>query len=341
METHREMNNWLRDAVALPIAFAQVREDPRLDIECCRQLPSGANVVMIASGGDTAVCLARMRLSRLVLVDMNPAQLALTRCKLHLARHSTREGALEWLGHRPSERRESVGNLLATLGLHHDALGPLQFVADRGPDYSGRYEVLFAALRVRMGRNWRNEPLTMEAAFAEVMSLENLVALFGNEATQNPKQPFHEHFTQRSRVALSRPFANENPFLSQLFSGSFARGFEYDWMQEKSWTPLLVEPEFVHSRMRDALEQITAGSVDFVHLSNILDWLAPDEAVAVLQSAHRVLKSGGKVLLRQLNSGLDIPALPSDFLWDTASGRDMAARDRSFFYPEIHLGAKR
>ena len=335
------MSDWLRDAAALPIAFAHVREDPRRDMECCRRLQSGATVVMIASGGDTAVCLARMPLARLVLVDMNPAQLALTRCKLHLARHSTRNHALEWLGHRPAERRESIEKLLATLGLPGDALGPLQFVADRGPDYCGRYEVLFAALRARLGYHWAGKPRALDVAFGGVMSLENLVALFGNEATQNPRVPFAEHFAARSRIAFSRPFAHENPFVSQLFSGSFSRGFEYDWLLENSWTPLLVEPEFVRAKMRDALDQLAPGSVDFVHLSNILDWLAPGEAAAVLQSAHRVLKPDGMVLIRQLNSSLDIPNLPSGFLWDVEAGRSMESRDRSFFYPEIHLGMRR
>ncbi len=335
------MKDWIRDAAALPIAFAQVREDPRLDMECCRDLPSGPTVVMIASGGDTAVCLSRMLLGRLLLVDMNPAQLALTRCKLHLARHSTREQALEWLGHRPAERREWIGTLLTTLGLPDDALGPLQFVASRGPDFSGRYEVLFAALRARLGYHWASKPRALDAAFGGIMSLENLVALFGNEATQNPRVPFSEHFAARSRIAWDRPFSHENPFLSQIFGGSFAPGFEYDWLLENSWTPLLVEPEFVRSRMLDALDELAPGSVDFVHLSNILDWLAPDEAVAVLQSAHRVLKPGGLVLIRQLNSSLDIPHLPSGFLWDLEAGRAMESRDRSFFYPEIHLGMKR
>ena len=93
--------------------------------------------------------------------------------------------------------------------------------------------------------------------------------------------------------------------------------------------------------MRDALDELAPGSVDFAHLSNILDWLVPEEAAAVLQSAHRVLKPGGLVLIRQLNSSLDIPHLPSGFLWDVEAGRAMESRDRSFFYPEIHLGMKR
>ena len=49
------------------------------------------------------------------------------------------------------------------------------------------------------------------------------------------------------------------------------------------------------------------GSYDFVHLSNILDWLSPEEARATLDVAHAALRPGGWVLIRQLNSTLDIP----------------------------------
>ena len=350
------MSDWLCRAAGLPIAFSQVREDPRIDMECCRQLPPGAVVVMIASGGDTAACLAKLPLGRLVLVDMNPAQLALTRCKLHLAGTATREEALEWLGHRSLSVEERSGRIAATLkslDFAADALGPLGTVALVGPDFAGRFEFLFAALRDRLApissdiRGWleSESPVTIpadsefEAAFADVMSLENLVTLFGREATQNPRKPFADHFAERARIGFSKSSPRDNPFLWQIFSGSFPPDVAWDWLADMSG--LRANVVFTQGRMKEALDCISEGSVDFVHLSNILDWLAPVEATDVLVSAHRVLKPGGRVLIRQLNSSLDIPALPCGFQWDAASGAAMEARDRSFFYPAIHLGQKR
>ena len=329
------MNDWVSEAAALPIAFAQVREDPRLDLACCRRrLPENATVVMIASGGDTAVCLARLPLARLILVDMNPAQLALTRCKLHLAKHAERKQALAWLGHSfLPVPEEQLTSLFAEVGLPMDALGRLGVVAANGPDFSGRYEFLFAALRARL----REQP---ETAFEDVMSMGNLVALFGKEATQNPRVPFAQHFSQRLADAFARQASGENPFLSQMLYGCFPAGVAWDWLSEESWTPLCVEPEFVQARMHDALEALPAESVDFVQLSNILDWLSPAEATELLRSAHRVLKPGGLALIRQLNSSLDIPNLASGFHWEVEAGRGMVLCDRSFFYPEIHLGRK-
>ena len=80
---------------------------------------------------------------------------------------------------------------------------------------------------------------------------------------------------------------------------------------------------------------------DFCHLSNILDWLSPDEAHATLEVARSALRPGGWVLIRQLNSTLEIPSLGPGFSWQSAESQALHARDRSFFYRALHLGRKR
>jgi S-adenosylmethionine-diacylglycerol 3-amino-3-carboxypropyl transferase len=91
--------------------------------------------------------------------------------------------------------------------------------------------------------------------------------------------------------------------------------------------------------MAEALEAAPA-SFDFVHLSNILDWLSPEKARATLELAWRALRHGGRTLIRQLNSVLDIPSLGPMFHWLTPEANDLHARDRSFFYRALHLGRK-
>ncbi len=77
---------WVKDAAQYPLAFAQVREDPLLDewaIDAINK--SDMNLLMIASGGCTAAYLAtKNNIQTIDLVDINPAQLALTKYKLHL-----------------------------------------------------------------------------------------------------------------------------------------------------------------------------------------------------------------------------------------------------------------
>jgi S-adenosylmethionine-diacylglycerol 3-amino-3-carboxypropyl transferase len=334
---------WALEAARLPLAFAQVREDPRLDVRLARHLPPDAEVVMIASGGETLVELARLLLRRIHAVDVNPAQLALARVKCYLADAGSPSEAAALLGHAPLERlvrRESVSGILDRMGLSPEVFGEADFWAETGLDHAGRYERCFAELRRAMPV-WRDRfPVeALDEALVKVMSLTNLVALFGEGATQNPRQPFHAHFAERTRVALQRSDAGRNPFLRQMYNGCFAPGPAYDWLE--SAAPLNAEILWHQGAMDAVLEGLPARSVDLVHLSNILDWLNPEEARRTLDAVSRVLKPGGQVLIRQLNSTVAPMELAPDISWNETLGREMESVDRSFFYPDLLTGSRR
>jgi S-adenosylmethionine-diacylglycerol 3-amino-3-carboxypropyl transferase len=334
-ETHSATPDaWAIEAAKLPLAFAQVREDPRLDVELAQTLPADATVVMIASGGETLVQLARLPLRRIHAVDMNPAQLALSRLKLHLAAHASADDATRILGHEDMpQRSEALLRLCDELAIPADSFGPPDFVALHGPDHAGRYERCFAELR-RVKSNGAD----LDESLRQVMSLPNLTTLFGHEAAQNPRRPFDEHFAWRTRVALERADAQTNPFLRQMYSDTFAPGHRYDWLQTQG-TPQ-AEVVYQKGRMREVLESLPPASADMVHLSNILDWLSPEQAAQTLAAASHALKPGGRVILRQLNSSLDMDALAGDIVWDHPLGQAMEQRDRSFFYPQILIGRR-
>lgn len=353
---------WAVAAARMPLAFAQVREDPRLDMELASKLPPGATVAMIASGGETAACLGRLPL-RLHLVDMNPAQIALARLKWQLAGEGNASAAAGLLGHAPlppAERWRLLGERLAGMGLAADIFGPEEVVAAVGPDHAGRYEFTFAALRERLApwvslldESLRSElpmdlegsPLgdAMDAAFADVMKLENLVCFFGEGATRNPRMPFSQHFAERTHGAFRRMPPATNPFLWQILAGAFPGRTPYDWLGNVSKGGLHPDAtaDWHHGKMDVVLDSLPAGSANLVHLSNILDWLSPVDGQAVLVKVARVLKPGGRVIIRQLNSTLDIPSIESGLGWDPETGRGMEERDRSYFYPQLHIGRKR
>src|SRR5262245_2020250 len=142
---------WVLKAANLPVAFAQVREDPLIDLWVARQLSGDARMVLIASGGCTATFLvAAPKVTWLHLVDPNPAQLALSRLKLRLLQTSAPADRLALLGHASlpaAERQTRLEAELSALSLPPDVFGPATFVAEVGADYAGRYECVFAELR--------------------------------------------------------------------------------------------------------------------------------------------------------------------------------------------------
>jgi Protein of unknown function (DUF3419) len=360
MEPH-----WLEEAAALPVAFALVREDPLLDRAVLGRCGPAAHVIMVASGGCTAALLATApNIGQLHLVDPNPSQLALARLKLDLLGTAAPADRLALLGHAPlpaEERRVRLAAILNRLGLAEDALGPLDLVARVGPDHAGRYERLFACLRDALREQddemdallrlhdpeeqaRRVAPGTglgqaLDETYDRVLALPNLVRLFGEGATQNPVEPFARHFARRTRATLATLPAADNPYLWLMLRGRLPDDASLPWLE----LPLIehVPPiTFTRAFMDEALTTADPGRYDLVHLSNILDWLAPDEARHTLGLAWRALKPGGWVLVRQLNSTLDIPSLGQVFSWHEDEARDLHLRDRSFFYRTLHLGRK-
>lgn len=357
------LSPWVADAARLPVAFAQVREDPRIDASVVARAGDRARVCMVASGGCTAAVLATdPQVARLHLVDANPAQLALTRLKLRLLTSADCPERLRLLGHSPATpeaRSAGLAEHFTALGLPADAVGPAEVVARLGPDHAGRYERCFAALRdefcdalaeleavlalpdppEQARRVAPDTPLgrALDAALDAAMSLPNLVALFGEGATQNPVEPFARHFGRRIRHALATLPAATNPFLWQMLLGRYPHEHPADWLALPRPAAL---PPFTYERafMADALRAARA-EFDVVHLSNILDWLSPAEAAATLDAAAGALAPGGWVVIRQLNSTLDIPAAGPMFAWDDT--RERHASDRSFFYRQLHIGRKR
>lgn len=355
---------WVAEIGSLPVAFAQVREDAALDQWVVSRLNANAAVVMVASGGCTAAALASMpQVSRLHLVDPNPAQIALARLKLRLAANRDHDRRLALLGHKfmpVAERRAQLEAELSALGLPAGVLGPVDFVATSGPDHAGRYERLFAKLREALSavrgeldemlqlrdpaeQSRRAAPETplgraLDSAFDSVMALPNLVALFGEAATRNRIDPFSAHFARRTRHAFATLPAADNPYLWQMLAGRFPADGVHPWL---ALCPPKQEPEILWSvaAMSEVL-QAAPGAHDLVHLSNTLDWLSPDEAHETLELAWSALRPGGFVFVRQLNSNLDVQAAGGRFEWQREAARSLHGRDRSFFYRGLHLGRK-
>jgi S-adenosylmethionine-diacylglycerol 3-amino-3-carboxypropyl transferase len=365
LESEAAPEPWVFDVATMPVAFSQVREDSALDQWVVEQLAGNVDVLMVASGGCTAAALAAMpQVARLHIVDPNPAQIALSRLKLRLLEVAEPAERLALLGHRPMSATERLSRLsteLNALSLSANALGPIEIVAAQGPDHVGRYEALFSKLRDALSerseelsavlqlrdpieQSQRVAPATefgraLDIAFDSVMALPNLVGLFGEAATRNRCEPFSRRFARRTRHILATQPAAENPYLWQMLQGRFPDSCAYLWLTAPQ-PRRMPEVTCSISDMTTALKRQNEA-VNFVHLSNILDWLSREEARSILDLTWQALRPGGWTFIRQLNSNLDIPSLGAGFEWQNEAARMLHNRDRSFFYRKLDLGKKR
>ncbi len=355
-----QKESWLQAAMRLPLGFSQVREDALLDLKVAELAGSDADICIVASGGCTAAYLAARGAARsLCLVDPNPAQLNLSKLKLHLLQTSSPEARLSLLGHKQMNGEQRLSNLLveaAKANVEIESIAPASLVAALGLDYCGRYERLFAQLQETLAPYGDEivellahtapcqQTLLTEAtplgraldnAFAKTFALPNLVALFGTSATSNAAMPFARHFRQRLQIALQSMPAHNNPYLHQMLTGKYPQSELAPWLTLDR-TKIGTEIELVHSDMLSVLQN--KSKLDLIYLSNILDWLNPNEAQSTLKAAFDALRPGGHVFIRQLNSNLNISAY-AGFHW-SEQAEILHRTDRSFFYQHLHLGVK-
>ncbi|HXF90822.1 MAG TPA: DUF3419 family protein [Candidatus Nitrosotenuis sp.] len=358
----RENNQWLKVAEQFPVAFSQVREDGRLDEQLIRSLGrSSLKGIMIASGGCLATQLVSSQLfSSLVLVDMNPAQLALTRLKFQLLEQEEPDFRLALLGHAPMHSGERAYYLQKFCKSHDYPLtifGDPLVVSELGLDYCGRYELLFYRLQQELAPiskllepllqmdnpHQQSDYLTdhsaivcaLEQALTTTMALPNLVQLFGSQATQNAVRPFAKHFFEQTLYALQQFPARQNPYLWQFLATSFPPSLFYDWLTLPK-QPTITLLTYQCMSMVEALDASTE-KFDFIHLSNILDWLNEEEAHQLLSRVFAALNSGGVLMIRQLNSALNPMMIYPSKTWQERLATDLHRQDRSFFYPKLYV----
>ena len=91
--------------------------------------------------------------------------------------------------------------------------------------------------------------------------------------------------------------------------------------------------------MQDYLAQIDV-QFDYIHLSNVLDWLTVEEARALLELTWNRLKPEGYTLIRQLNSDIPIRTLGERFTWLDEESDTLHREDLSYFYRGVHCGRR-
>ena len=333
-----------------PIAFSQVREDPQLDLHALQNIKPDARILMIGSGGDTLLHLATSHSFKSIdVVDANASQLKLCRLKCKLLEFSTNK-RLQLLGHKdydPELRLQEVTQVCRELDIDAKDLGPTEIIAHEGLDYLGRFERLFLEIQKNLKHTQKKlrqaqvlDPKSqreLQETFQEFFALPTLVSLFGPEATQNPQQDFDKHFLAQTQKFIANPTAYDSPFLHQFLCGAFQQK-TYAW-HDSNLQDLNPAIKFHQVPMHEHLKTSAKNSYDFIHLSNILDWLSVDEARDLLKNVKRCLSPEGKVLIRQLNSKLDIRGCAPFLNWDKKISEYYLQKDQSFFYRQIHCGS--
>lgn len=348
------------------VIFAQVREDAAVEVAALATRSRGESAFCIGSGGCTAFSLLTCAPSRLAVVDVNPAQVALLELKLAAL---AQLGYAELLRCFNTDARPHYAGLRSFLcgeaSAFWDARQPL---LARGLNHGGIVERklrsvmrLFLPLLVGRGpidRLFRAPDLTTQRAlyrrhwdnwrwrwlFRIALSRPILRLAYGKPFVGQVPAGFATLIKERVDAAFTETAIATNGYLWQTFRGSYPPG--------EQGLPLYLQAE-QHPVVRAGLPRITlatgdaAGwlerqppaSIGFFALSNILEVTRRDYPVRLAAAIVAAAKPGAVICLRSI-----FPPGPGDLLRgqpglapDDALSAELAQADRSLFCKFIQV----
>jgi len=354
----------LPSAVDDRLYFAQVREDPRAEIAALDPGPDDS-LVVVGSGGCTALSLVAAGAGQVTAVDVNRAQNHLIELKLAAVSALPRDEALAFLGATDAPARNRLDTFLTLRPLltlaarwYWDARLPLVDAGVLGAGVTERFiRMLVGAMSVLVHPRSRLERmLACESVEAQRALFEHewntrrwrlFFALLLNRYVfrrtydaaffAHLEQPsFAEHFRRCAEYALTELPVRDNYFLHHMITGRYpAAGAEGvpPYLTTEGHAALAERRDrltLVDGTMTDYLRILPDASVTGFSLSNIGEWLAPDDVDALFAEIVRVATPGARLCFRNFVGWTEVPPRFREIIReDRALGEALTKCDRS------------
>lgn len=354
----------LPGAVTDRLYFAQVHEDPRLELEALAPAVDGT-VVVVGSGGCTALSLLAAGRGRVVAVDLNQTQTHVVELKAAAVAVLGADDAIEFLGGAaapPEARSSRYGRCRDLLGAEARGYWDARDDAIRrgllGSGVSERFMGMIArVLRLAVHPRSRIARLLACRTLDEQQDLYSgewdtwrwrllFTLLLGRKSLDRTYDPaffrhvanrsFAEHFRTRFEQSVSRLPVADNYFLHYALTGRYPKE------AAGGVPPYLTRPAadeirdgrgrltLVDGPMTTWLRRCPESSVAGFSLSNIGEWLDPDGIDALFAEIVRAARPGATLCFRNFVGWTEVPAKWREVvIEDRARGEAMLARDRS------------
>jgi S-adenosylmethionine:diacylglycerol 3-amino-3-carboxypropyl transferase len=354
------------------LLFAQVREDPLLEIDGLR-VRSGGKYIVVGSGGCTALSMIAAGAGHVAAVDLNKTQNHLTELKavsLGLVSPWEYQG---FLGAEPMQGKRRARIYLAVR--EHLSNGAIEYwdthgdLIENGVLGAGESEkfirILARVIRAAVHPRSRIKRLLACRSLEEQRRLYRdewnnrrwraLFTLLVNRWTFNrtydpaffvyaANQSFAKHFHRLFEHAICEVPASTNYFLHYMLTGSYPvlRDGGIPPYLDPSWDPSLDEVarslEIVDGRYEDYLRTCDTSSIDGFALSNICEWMDDFNIEALFEEVIRVAKPGARLVFRNFVGHTEVPERLRDRVReDREAGIKAIARDRSCVQARIAI----
>jgi S-adenosylmethionine-diacylglycerol 3-amino-3-carboxypropyl transferase len=354
----------LPSAVDDRLYFAQVREDARAEIAALDPGPDDS-LVVVGSGGCTALSLIAAGAGDVTAVDVNRAQNHLIELKLAAVSALARNETLAFLGATDAAARDRLENyvtlrpvLTAAARSYWDERLPLVDAGVLGAGVTERFiRMLVTAMRVLVHSRSRLERMlaceSIEAQqvlfarewntrrwrlfFALLLNRRVFRRTYDAAFFAHLEQPsFAEHFRRCAEHALTELSVRDNYFLHHMITGRYpaaaAEGVP-PYLTTEGHAAVAERRErltLVDGSMTDYLRILPDASVTGFSLSNICEWLAPAEIDALFAEVVRVATPGATLCFRNFVGWTEVPTrFRAVVREDRARGDELTKCDRS------------
>jgi S-adenosylmethionine-diacylglycerol 3-amino-3-carboxypropyl transferase len=340
--------------------FAQVREDPVLEIEA---LEAGAEdtIVVVSSGGCTALSLLAAGAGTVVAVDLNPAQNHLVELKAAAVSRLARAEAIAFLGgsaESAAGRMRGYGRLRSDLSAEARGYWDARSrEIERGVLTGGVTERFIGTIVTAMRTTIH--PPSRILRLLDCQSLDAQRAFYDQEwnnrrwrlmfkvllnrrvfrrtydpaffaHVENPSFP--DHFHQTFEHGLTNIAIANNYFLHHMLTGSYPRDIDGGLPPYLAGVAAerMAGLRLVDGGYLDYLRTCADACVDGFALSNICEWLQPAQVDELMGEIVRVARPGARLVFRNFVGWTDVPPRWRDVIAeDRERGERLIQRDRS------------
>lgn len=343
------------------IRYAQCWEDADVLVEALAPRP-GQTLVSIASAGDNTLALLTGRPARVVAVDLSAAQIACLELRVAAYRALTHAGLLQLVGSRPSADRQALytrcrSQLTPSTRAFWDAHGD---DIDRGIGGAGKFERYFATFRRYvlplvhgqrqvarlLASGTREEREAFYAHDWDTARWRWMFRLFFSRTVmgrlgRDPAFFAHvegtvaDRILERTRHAMTVLDPAANPYMQWILEGRHAAALPLALRPEHFETIRdgLDHLEWHQSDLYGALDRLGSGTLHGANLSDIFEYMAPDEYRRGLDRLCVALAPAGRLAYWNMLAPRRRPDDMADRLRSLdALAAQLHARDQAFFY---------
>jgi S-adenosylmethionine-diacylglycerol 3-amino-3-carboxypropyl transferase len=348
------------------ILYAQCWEDADILLEGLAIKP-GDTCLSIASAGDNSLAMLAPGAGRVIVLDMNPSQLACLELRVAAYRELEHQELLELIGSRPSMRRSNLYRRCRPL-LSVDARNFWDAHASEvegGIGGGGKFERYFALFRKRImplihSRAIMDRLLAGgEAADREefyhkkwdtwrwrmlfrIFCSRFVMGRLGRDSSffRYVEGSVAERILPRTRHALTVLDPADNPYLQWILNGCHTTALPFA-LRPENFEPIrngLDRLEWHCLSLEEFLLRAGADSIDRFNLSDVFEYMSEDNYLKILEKLVCVGKPSGRLAYWNMLVPRSRPESMSDCLKSLSEeGERLFKQDKAFFYSAFVL----